>query len=72
MLSFETISGHRADFASFNAPKPRPQEQRIRSGAGLNVLVRGPDGEPLARSKDLDLVTLCRESQASAAPAREC
>jgi hypothetical protein len=40
--------------------KPRSEQQRIRSRAGLNILVPRPDGKLIARSKGFDLVALRR------------
>jgi hypothetical protein len=47
--------------------KSRAQQQRVRSSAGLHILVPGLDREPFANSKRFDLVPLRRESEAAAA-----
>jgi hypothetical protein len=38
--------------------KPRSQQQRIGSGAGLHILVPGPDYEPFAQRESFDLMAL--------------
>jgi hypothetical protein len=40
--------------------KSRSQQQRIRSRAGLHILVPGPDGEPFAQRKSRNVVALRR------------
>lgn len=38
--------------------KARAQQQRILSGAGLNILIPGLDCEPLARSEGFNVIAL--------------
>ena len=41
--------------------KPRAQQQRILSGAGLNILIPGFDREPFARTERFNVMALRRK-----------